>query len=206
MYTGALEDRIGQGDILRDLRFKYVINGASEPLTESVTFDFAVVLTQDCDLEQDHSAILDMEKGERAQGDKKPDHDKYLNSVLVCPAFVAEQLRAGTHMTQFGWTMQVFNSKLWPAVKNNDNPRYHFLDSSSEFHLPDLVLDFKRFFTLQHDYLYSMQEQRVTRLETLFRESASQRFAYYLSRVALPEEKKESEATLAKTASSLGRN
>lgn len=191
MYTQVLNDRLGQGDILKDLRFKYVIKESSEPETESVTFDFAVVLTQDCDLEQDRAALLKAEEAERPGGDARgssPNQDKYLNSVLVCPAFVADLLRNGTHMTQFGWTMQRLSRDLWAPVKNNTNPRYQFLAASDEFQLPELVIDFKHFFTLQRGYLYTMKEQRATRLDSLFRESVSQRFAYYLSRVALPEE------------------
>jgi hypothetical protein len=92
--------------------------------------------------------------------------------------------------------MQFFIAKLWSrsSIEINDNPRYHFL--KSDIDLPDLVVDFKRFFTLPRDEAYSLLDSRKARLDTLFRESVSQRFASFQSRIALPEPKKDSVATI----------
>jgi hypothetical protein len=175
MYAVVSETRVNQGDIFRDLEFQYINEDQS---TDSVTFPFWIVLTQDCDLEHDFNAT----SGKHATQDKK------LQTILVCPAFVGEQLRAGTHMQQLSWTMQTWNSDLWKPIKNNKDYRFHLLPADKEAALPELVVDFKRFFTLPRDYVYSNTDKRVIAIDVLYKEALSQRFAYYLSRVALPEE------------------
>jgi trans-2-enoyl-CoA reductase len=188
MYTSTLEQRIGHGDVFRDITYAY---GGKE-----ITYDFCIVLTQDCDLEQDVNAIEKMRAYKAGEYKPKessdiPTHDKYLNSVLLCPAFLVDSLRGGTHLSSMEWTMQFFSAKLWSrsSIEINDNPRYHFLKSDTD--LPDLIVDFKRFFTLPRDEAYNLLDNRKARLDTLFRESVSQRFASFQSRIALPEPKKE---------------
>jgi hypothetical protein len=175
MYGTITSDtRVKQGDIFRDLQFKYANEDGS---TDAVTFPFWIVLSQDCDLEHDFNAT----NGVYANQDKR------LQTILACPAFVSEQLKSGTHMQQLSWAMQTWNSDLWKSIKNNRDYRFHLLSADISISLPELVVDFKRFFTLPREYVYSNTENRVTTMENLFREAISQRFAYYLSRVALPE-------------------
>ena len=47
--------RLCQGDILRDVHWvEHVAEGAGQIEVARVVFPLAIVLTQDCDLEQDH--------------------------------------------------------------------------------------------------------------------------------------------------------
>lgn len=181
MYIKVTEDRIRQGDIFRDLEFRFVNDDGS---TGSIAFPFWVVLTQDCDLEQDYSAKKNL--ADPAYTGKK-NQDKLIQTVLACPAFVADQLKEGTHMSDVSWTMERWSSDLWKPIKGNNNARFHMLPQNTEFSLPDLVIDFKRFFTLPREYCYSNASSRAASVDDLFKEAISQRFAYYLSRVALPE-------------------
>ena len=183
-YTKLLIERIGHGDVFKDVAYKYS--------SEEIVYDFCVVLSQDCDLEQDVTAIRKLQEYKDGifvpkENSQIPNNDKFINSVLLCPAFLIDSLREGSHLASLNWTMQGFSDKLWSrsSIKTNDNPRYHYLKGGET--LPDLVIDFKRFFTIPRSEAYSMLSKRSTRLDTLFRESASQRFAAYLSRIALPE-------------------
>lgn len=67
-----------------------------------------MVLTQECDLEQDH-ANRESSKGEQ---------DKFLPSILFAPAYLAQKLREGEHLIEFDQKMQRMNSKMWnPQIK-----------------------------------------------------------------------------------------
>jgi hypothetical protein len=136
------------------------------------TYRFAVVVNQDCDLEQDHAA--------RALGSA----DKLLPSVLFLPAVPFEDLRAA------------LDRDIWRRIAKNKDERYQFLqrvvaeDDAQNEGLPALGIDFKRCFTIPTDeLLFRFREAnawRRTRLTTPWAEQLSSRFAYYYARVALP--------------------
>jgi hypothetical protein len=174
-YRKGKTSRFYQGDILQ--YFKFVIGDAvKEPELDSVELKYAVILSQDCDIEHDF------------QGRKTNDgHDKHLRSLLVCPAFDLEEFASGIHFS--GWQMKKFNSKEVDKLRNNDEyKRYHYLPSVADYMIPELILDFKHFFTLPRDYLYRKRKQiYLASLSELFREELSQRFSNYLSRIGLPE-------------------
>ncbi|MEK9195882.1 MAG: hypothetical protein AAB914_00780, partial [Patescibacteria group bacterium] len=142
MYIDADEDRIKQGDILKDL--KYI--DAHDPEIE-YNLDFCVVLTQDCDLDQEITAIEKFDASKQPgfvlEANKKmPTNDKYLSTILVCPAYTAESVKGGIHMVARGWKMQELNRDLWKPVLNNDSPRYYHLKADTQYGIPALVLDF----------------------------------------------------------------
>lgn len=116
-------------------------------------------------------------------------YDKILPSILVCPAFPAKQLREGVHLNNYkNYFMQHINSCTWGKIKINEIPRYHYLNEFSEFQIPDLVLDFKRYYTLPTDYVYNIFEKSyIGSLNELFRENLSSRFSNYLSRIGTPD-------------------
>lgn len=174
-YRKSRNARFYQGDILKDLSF-VVGDKARSVDMDSIYLKYAVVLSQDCDVEQDY-------KGRAVNGD----NDKYIRSILVCPAFDLEEFSPGNHFD--GWKMEVFNDKKIKKLKNNDEyKRYHFLPQSIELLIPDLVLDFKHYFTLPRDFLYRKKKEiYLASLSELFREELSQRFSNYVSRIGLPE-------------------
>ncbi len=179
MYIKKSERRISQGDILEnfDYQFFKVLN--DEFHENSITFSFVIVLTQDCDLEWDYKTR-----------DKLPEtsnNDKHLQSILICPGYLAEQVREGTHLSELGFRMQSWNSTLWGPIKKNQNERFHFLEADARNDMPDLVLDFKRFYTISREEIYAVYKTKYKiSVNTLFREDISQRFANYLSRIGLP--------------------
>ena len=185
VYRKTSLERVAQGDIYRDVEiasaFKAVQNSNQlEFELETITYNYAVVLTQECDLEQDHKNRNDV-------GDK---HDKYIPSILLAPAYLAESLREGVHLKALGLKMERINSNPWKTLKKNNNSRYHFLSKNIDLSVPDLVIDFKHYFTILRDHLYETlkeDEYYVASLADLFRENLSHRFTHYLSRIGLPE-------------------
>ena len=178
-YIKHSEKRICQGDIYRDITY-FLWTDIKKDYIETVEIivPYLIILTQECDLEQDFKNHINEELN---------DHDKYLQSILVSPAYLAEKLRHGIHLEEIGLKMQTFNSKIWPNVKNNQNPRYHYLSAEEKIKIPELVIDFKHYYTISRDFFYqNFQKHYIGTLDQLFRENLSQRFSYYLSRIGLP--------------------
>lgn len=177
MYVTPDPTRLCQGDIITDVTVSFAtIDGE----LDQTPHEFMVVLAQDCDLQQDYDARLAVTNGSTS-------NDKFIENVLVCPAFVSDKLKAGTHLNNLSLQMQYQNTGLWKPITNNNNPRYHHLNASLEVGLPDLAIDFKRYHAIQRDFMYSLLDKRVIRLDELHSTALTHRFSYYLSRVALPE-------------------
>ena len=169
--------RFYQGDILKDLSFVVGDSGITKE-KDIIYLPYAVILSQDCDMQHDFNCRKDSKN-----------QDKFLLSLLVCPSFNLEDFANGNHFP--GWKMETFSAKLISRIKNNDiYRRYHFLPATVElkYSIPDLVLDFKHFFTLPRDFLYKQRREiYVASVNEIFREELSQRFSNYLSRIGLPE-------------------
>jgi hypothetical protein len=179
MYTERPKDRVAQGDVLEEFEYNLWEHSSNALETTTITLPYAVVMSQDCDLQQDFDL--------RSKGDAQT-QGQYIPSILLCPAFIAEKVKLGTHLEELNLQMQQWGSKQWGPITKNNNPRFHFLAADAEKGLPDLVIDFKRYYTLSRDEVYAAHATHYKiSINELYRESLSQRFAYYLSRVALPE-------------------
>lgn len=182
-----------QGDIYRDINliqditYTLTFEGGREYDVNEVKYNYVVVLTQECDLEQDYKNRIG----------NKEDHDKYIPMILISPAYLAESLRYGEHLQGQGYeqTMQRINSKEWEKLKKNDNKRYHYLKAGLNMNVPELAIDFKHFFTIYRDYFYNniMNEAYLSSLTILHREKLSQRFCNYLSRIGIPDNIRETQ-------------
>lgn len=137
---------------------------------------YCIIMTQDCDLK------WDFEK--RKNGSN---NDKHLPTILVCPAYSDEAFFTGKHID--GWQMQEYKGKAIDKLKGNDEiNRCHYLKGDSDFQVPNLVIDFKHFYTLPTATLYKQYSNLyLATINELFRERLSQRFANYLSRFGLPD-------------------
>jgi hypothetical protein len=147
------------------------------PVVDFLTHPYAVVLTQDCDLESDYL----LRSGERTTGARIP-------SVLFCEVTDAEAFKSGADI----------RADIWRRVRANKDERYHYLRAVSpdadaaRQGTPNLALDFKRHFTIPTDEVYqrlaSGELRRRACLESPYREHLATRFFYYHHRVALPED------------------
>lgn len=174
--------RLTQGDILRDVEHvEYVaIQGTVVELSK-IVFPLSIVLTQDCDLQQDHTFRLPEEH--------KPNQDKYLMSVLLAPLYNAEHVFAGSHLSDLGLTMSPIQKNRTPGsnLMNNETPRYHYLDFPADIPIVPSVIDFKHYFSCNVEYLKTHKKEHfVCQLDELFRESVSLRYSNFLSRIGLP--------------------
>ena len=171
--------KITQGDIFQNFDYVRWAELVEENIEiDEITIPFFVVLSQSCDL--DH----DFEDRNKTSKEKR---DKYIQSILVCPAYIADLVRAGKHLEGLDLVMETYNSKRWKQIKENNNERYHFLEKNEKIGLPDLVIDFKQYYTIPTHILYKLyKDHYVGSLKQLFRENLSHRFAFYLSRIGLP--------------------
>jgi hypothetical protein len=138
-----------------------------------ITHPIVVVLSQDCDLDQDYR---------RRQNGRI---DNLLASVLFCSVAVNDD--AFRHGAGIG-------TKEWKKVIENREPRLHYLravpkaDDIANQGLSDLIVDFRQYFSLptEEAYFCAQAAQRRCRLDTPYAEHLSHRFFSHMARVALP--------------------
>lgn len=174
-------NRVVQGDIFRDVQVQIHSSGTDSELeTVTLNLPYAVVLTQDCDLFWDHL---------KRSGAEDKNHDKWLQTVLIVPAYHVNQFRNGEHLVDLGLKMESIASRdRWLKIQNQMDARYHYLNKCRIHSVPELVIDFKHYYTISRDSLVqAINSDYLTTLDELFREHLSHRFANYLSRIALPE-------------------
>jgi hypothetical protein len=172
--------RVSQGDIFRDVEcIESVSEKAGIIEVSKIVFPLVVVLTQECDLEQD-----------ARNREARTNQDKVLFAVLVSPLYNADQVFLGKHLTELGMEMSPINAKKSPGemLMKNERPRYHYIDFPDEVPIVASIVDFKHYFSISGSYLERIRRKNfVCRLSELFREDLSQRFAAYLARIGLPE-------------------
>ncbi len=179
MYIQRQHDRVYQGDIFTDFVYSVPETTAEGITINKITEAYVVVLSQDCDLKWD------------AEGRSQPaatTHDKYIANIILAPAYLSESLRQGDHLKPLGLKMQTWNSDLWKPIKGNKNERFHLLKENQAAGLPELVIDFKRFYAIPREMIYQIDQSKYkTSLDVPYREDVSRRFANFVSRIGLPD-------------------
>lgn len=176
-YVSHPKNRIVQGDIYKDFNF-ITINAKGEVV--KYFFPYCILLSQDCDLENDPRAMITTPA--------EANTNSYLPNLLLAPAFLIDQVKAGTHLeAHFEIKQRVMNRDDIKKVRQNNDDRYHCIEFDQDLQVPELVIDFKHFFTVQMDFVKQNYNQLyLTTINELFRERLSQRFTAYLSRIGLP--------------------
>jgi hypothetical protein len=170
LYQGELLERVNAWGPAYDENNHDAVVGL-QPIVHALS----LVLSQDCDLAQDWT---------RRQTDIWAETD--LRSVLLCPAFPAEDLRR----------QQSLSSRRWETVRQNKDERYAYLaevpvesDLAHTGH-PAILLDLTNYFTVRTPELYRQlrtnDARSRCRLETPWREHLQARFAAFLARIGLP--------------------
>lgn len=178
-------ERINQGEILKNVPYfeSYTENNGEFALTV-LDFPFVIVLTQDCDLEQNKR---DREKqNQSVENTKKTLLDKHLISIIVAPLYNSEHLFSGEHLSLLGIESHKPSSEQKKLIKQNQNPRYHYIEFNPESPIPNAVIDFKHYFSISLEWLESNPNKKVCVISPIYRELVSQRFSNYLSRIGLP--------------------
>jgi hypothetical protein len=175
------DERVCQGDVLRDVEYVERVHEHEGILEVSkISFPFVIILTQDCDLQQDHTF--------RTQ--HKQTQDKWLISVLVAPLYNAEHVFSGEHLIDIGNISEPKKKGGTDGrlLRHNEKPRYHFLEFPPDIHIVPSIVDFKHYFSVPILYLRELKKTNfVCFVSELYREDLSQRFAAFLSRIGLPD-------------------
>ena len=173
--------RLSQGDIFRDIEYlEFATEKSGIIEVSTIVFPLVIVLTQDCDLEQDYNSRWKI----------KRDQDKWLLSVLVAPLYNAEHVFRGEQLSELGLKMQDINKNKSPGayLMNNKLPRFHYLEFPSGISITPSVIDFKHYFSVNVKYLHKIKKTNfICSVSSLFREDISQRFSSFLGRIGLPE-------------------
>lgn len=175
----APDSRLLQGDILRDVHWvEHIVEVSGQIEVSRVVFPLAIVLTQDCDLEQDH----------RFRTEPKETQDKFLFSIILAPLYNFQHVLNGEHLSLIERNMvKIQDKNQRKNLKNNQLVRYHYLEFDDEIPVVASVIDFKHYFTATVNYLEHLRREKyVCSVAELFREDIVLRFANYLSRIGLP--------------------
>ncbi len=171
------DNRIHQGDIFKNMPFYESYSEIQGEFSLSVIeFPLAIILTQECDLKQNFIERIENKK-----------QDKYLVSLLCAPLYNAQHLFSGENLSELNVTTEKKNSEQKNYIKSNRDARYHYIELAEETEIPPIIIDFKHYFSISLYYLESKFENRICSISPIFRESISQRFSHYLSRIGLPE-------------------
>lgn len=182
------DPRVVQGDVYREVEYLQGVREVQGIIeVESFVFPLVVVLTQDCDLEQDFNS---------RQVAGGCGNDKTLISVLVAPMYNAAHFQQGEHLSELGLQREKisWNRSEGRLLRNNERARFHYLAFPDNVAIVPSVIDFKHYFSVSVDYLAQAgMDKFVCRLDPLHREAVCQRFASFLSRIAIPGEDGDSE-------------
>lgn len=177
---------INQCDVFRNVEFVEYVKEVDNVIEVSkIVFPLAIVLTQACDLQQDHDAR------KKSSESQEENQDKFLISVIVAPIYNFEDFRQGIHLEQLGLRMGAQGARkksLCANIIKNENKRYHYLNFGDQVDIVESVIDFKHYFTVTVNYLTSIYETNyICSIDSLYRELISQRFSNFLSRIGLPD-------------------
>lgn len=136
--------RICQGDIFKETEFiEYAIERKGIVEISRIIFPQVVVLTQDCDLNQDYVV--------RWAKDRPATQDKKIFSVIVAPLYNFNHFYEGEHLSDLGMTMARQKDQGTTGsryLKQNQIPRYHYLEFPDNIPIVPSVVDFKHYFTV----------------------------------------------------------
>lgn len=192
--VNSTSPNLSQGDIFKDVEYIEEVKVCGSDLEISkIIFPYVVILTQDCDLLQDYKT-----RSNQRIVDGLISSNNVLISVLVAPLYNAEHVLEGIHLSELERSMlKIARYKRrreettdYKRLVQNETPRYHYLDFGKTSNISPFVIDFKHYFSLNANYLYDIKKEKfVCKISEIYREDISQRFASYLSRVGLPDEK-----------------
>lgn len=170
-----------QGEILTGVvQYNPVINEIMPELQElsftPILHPYAIVVTQDCDLDWDY----------KARRISNSSSAKLLNSIILCEIDTAEAIRSTDGM----------NRKEWELVVAHRHERYYFFEKIppgcevEQEGLPELSADFKKVFGIEAATLYRQIELGIVKrravLANPYLEHFSRRYHSFHGRVALP--------------------
>lgn len=187
-HSSDTSDALRQGEVLSSVIQLFPAPGTpiDRPTIRREVHEFAVLMSQDCDLSTDHASRTILLNADSKPKDVEKAERKLLKFALLCEVLESKQF--------FQNVLTSGDPK--DPVKKNDDFRFHCLQEieptsdSLKIGIPTLVVSFKRYFTVPMDDLLKRIELgetiRRSRMESPYFEHLLHRFGYYLSRVGLP--------------------
>jgi hypothetical protein len=165
-----------QGEILTNVtHHSHALDADGRPGLTARRVGYVVVATQDCDLFKDFKSRVGGASG-------------IISGALL---FEAEDAPKAKDRMKIG-------GKEWKPIANNTVERFHYLLAGSsetdltDAALPELLVDFRRYFTVLPAEIERQIEAgaacRRSRLNRPFRDHLQNRAAFFLQRVALPDD------------------
>lgn len=195
-FSANVDNKIHQGDIFKNVPYLENYTEKADRTFELnlLKFPYAIVLTQECDLEHHNN---DREKIKSAiDVGASIKHDKFLVSLLCAPLYNAQQLYDGSHLSELEFSHNEKSIRIEAERKNreqriyiqqNREPRYHYIEFDGDVDIVPSVIDFKHYFSISFLHVENQIHDRICSVDPIFRELISQRYANYLSRIGLPE-------------------
>jgi hypothetical protein len=190
VYEPPSDGPIRQAELLKSVaEFQPISkpNGDDDLEIRKVDHPLAVVISQDCDLEQDFDLRFPAD-GEPVERDAADMSHRSISHVILCDAYPeAELIRR---------LPDGFGSKDKRKIQQNQNERYHKLDAApiagdESKEVEELFFDFRRFFAIPsadiYDQLAAGTMERIACVPAYYLHDLSQRFFSYQSRVAIPD-------------------
>jgi len=181
VYLPPNSSPLRQGEILENL-FELqprvspgkTVDVEQETMLDRIDHPYAIVVSQDCDLEWDYKA----RQGQASE-------DKILTHVLFCALFLRDEIKIRSRL----------KSDLMKRVDQNQDERYHRFDEApvadTGYSLPELYADFKTIFSLPIEFVYSLTlGDHATRrgfLPSPYVQDFMHRLYSFLGRVAIPD-------------------
>jgi hypothetical protein len=189
VYEPASDGPIRQAELLTSVSEFQAIpdkeGNANEVATRRIEHPLAIVLSQDCDLEQDFNVRHPAEQPapDREAAEASP---AALTHILLCDAHEESELKKRLP--------DGLGSKDFRRIAGNQNERYHRIDGAdvgdTGVSIEPLFLDFRRHFSIPCPAIYeqfaSGLSGRTARLPAYYLHDLNHRFYSYLARVAIP--------------------
>ncbi len=189
VYEPASDGPIRQAELLASIaEFQAIPDTDGDPTevaTRKVEHPLAIVLSQDCDLEQDFNV---RHPAEQPQPDRETVETSptALTHILLCDAHEESELKKRLPST--------FGSKDFRRIAGNQNERYHRIEGAdiegTGTTIEPLFLDFRRYFSIPCSAAYEQLSpgtaRRTARLPAYYLHDLNHRFYSYLARVAIP--------------------
>ncbi len=169
--------RIFQGDIFKNVPYVESFSESNGQIEVAIiTFPYAIVISQECDLQWDSN--------------KRPDGFDLISALLI-PLYNYEHVLDGSYLEHLGTKMGTISKKTNKTdnknLRQNETPRYHYLEFPDDVEIVPSVADFKQYFAVSIDTLSKLKDNDyVCTIASPFKEHLVQRFTNYLSRIGLP--------------------
>lgn len=180
------DDIICQGDIFKNVKYNYIESENDDYVdVVEMIFPYAIIVSQACDV----IAMGEFQKNRFGKA------TKYMPSILLCPIYDEKMLKDNTHLTNLSESLSLTfdTEKLYQkddlsVAKRDWHYRFHPLTISlnNNIVMSSTLIDYKHYFTVPASYLESHIDDRLFKLDDLYAEQISLKFATYLSRVAIP--------------------